>query len=350
MDSDVLDLLATISRSSASSYQKIAGFCQNSIQIEVESATERAPESLREVIGKVFGDFQQAMDAFCKSERYYMTRSSAWTTFYQSIKPPIDDTLAALSRETGKQAFQQRQKVLVSLSMEVIEALQDAQEFFDRETRKIEQSARLLQEKMERLVQETKAIQETIRQYPGLQKDPGIFARAKDIEQNCLAIIEAGNGIYQRSNPEQPHPPLSNLFLEEAEGRIEDFADAVSYGNIYFASNAEDSQDSSESWYLNCLEEYLPAIEANSKRGREIFTLLLEGIQQEFQDALATLRGVEDGSRLLAKAERTEAALTYDLLDDLALHAIPKKIFRKEAHNIAKTFADTAKQAAAVGI
>lgn len=344
MDNDVLDLIVTINESSSSSYQKISDFCQNTLKVGVENAVTDAPESLRGIIQSVFRDLQDAMNEFCKMERYYMTHPTTWTEFYRTVKPPIDDTLEALERETKKQAFQQRQKVLIALSMEVIEALQDAQEFFERETRDIEQSATLLRNKMERLVQEAKAVRKTIENYPSLQKDPDILKRSEEIQANCLAVIRAGNEIYQRTNPQEPHPPLSYLFMEEAEGRMENFTSLLTYENRMLAEN--DGESLQDSWYLDRLEEYLPSIEDNTKKGREVFTLLLEGIQQEFKEALDALRGMFSDKRLLKEASRIEADLVSDLLDELAFQESSRKAFQRDAGVIAKKFEETARQAA----
>ena len=349
INDDILDILETIDHSSASSYQKISDFCQNLMKVEIHSAIDGAPESIQNVIESVFLDFSNSMQNFCKTENYFMTHPSTWSEFYQAIKPPIDEACEALLKETQKKRFSQSQKTIVEKSIELIEVLQDGQEFFENQASEVEEEANALRSKLETLLKEADAVKHLLRNYPSLQKDPSIQERCNLIEENCRSVIQTCGSIYKRSIPQEIHPPLSAAFISTTQEQLEGFNQHLRLDLSFLSpqqstKNSQDHPDGT-AWYLDRLKEFLPDIEENTKKGREVFQLLLQGIQQEFDKALETLHQIA-GTSSSKDMEASQEAMIYHILDDLALYDLSKKEFKQQVHLVGKRLVEDANRIA----
>lgn len=349
INDDILDILETIDHSSASSYQKISDFCQNLMKVEIHSAIDGAPESIQNVIENVFLDFSNAMQNFCKTESYFMTHPSTWSEFYQAIKPPIDEACEALLKETQKKRFSQSQKTIVEKSIGLIEVLQDGQEFFENQADEVEEEANSLRSKLETLLKEADAVKHLLQDYPSLQQDSSIQERCSVIEENCRNVIQTCGSIYKRSIPQEIHPPLSAAFVSTTQEQLEGFNQHLrldlSFLSPQPSSKEPQTRHEGAAWYLNRLKEFLPDIEENTKKGREVFQLLLQGIQQEFDEALATLHRIA-GKSSSEEKESYQEAMIYHILDNLALYDLTKKEFKQQAHLIGKRFVEDANRIA----
>lgn len=347
LNDDILDILASIDHSSASSYQKISDFCQNLMKVEVANAIDKTPDSIQHVIEGVFQDFTDSMTNFCKMERYFMAHPSTWNAFYRTIKPPIDDALQQLFDITQKHRFQQSQKDIVEKSIIVIETLQDGESFFQKEASDVEDEANALRSKIEVLLREAHAIKHIIQSYPSLQSDASIQKRCQAIEENCRTIIQTCGNIYELSAPQNLHPPLSAAFVSTTQERLTGFNQHLRLDLSFLSDGEPDASEAqppkTEDWYLERLNEYLPDIEENSKRGREVFHLLLQGIQQEFDKALETLQQIAAQSPS-KDDEYLQDEMMYHLLDEFSLFDLSKKEFKQQIHLVSKAFEDATNQ------
>lgn len=345
LDDDILDLLEILDHSTSSSYQKMPYFCHNALSVQVQNAIQDLPESIHDVLEGVFDDFTSSMEQFCKAEDYYSPHPDTWRTFFMEKRPDIDSACERLITATAKYRFEQSQQRLVELSIDLIEALQTGTEFFEKEARRAEEQSVELQQKMKALVQQTKAIHNFLNEHPTMQEDASIQHRCKAIEEDCYAVVRLSNSIYQSADIKGMHPAISADYIDATEEGLDKFHQEL---HFHFApalgTEGSDSMVRESGWYLDTIKDRLPDIEANTKKGRQLFSLLLEGIQKEFRKAVSTLQEISSRKEETSREAHGLEVYTYALVKDLMSRRMTKQQFLNEMNNAAKTYVTTAKK------